>query len=97
VGEASRWRQGRRRRIASVGRGAGDWPRGRGLVVEAREGVGRRRWWGGDDGSSGCGIWWEREREQERACVGRESETAWSDAVSLNRLISDDVSDSCGM
>lgn len=39
----------------------------------------------------------EREREQERACVGRESETAWSDAVSLNRLISDDVSDSCGM
>jgi hypothetical protein len=35
-------------------------------------------------------------RESGRARVGRESETAWSGVVSLNRRMSDDVCGSCG-
>jgi hypothetical protein len=35
-------------------------------------------------------------RESKRARVGRESETAWSGVVSLNRRMSDNVSGRCG-
>jgi hypothetical protein len=39
---------------------------------------------------------WHTAGKREQAHVGRESETVWSSAVSLNRLISDDVSNNYG-
>lgn len=76
-----------RARLLHGGEGGNDEQLRRGT----KSGMGRERARAAGVGGAAYGV-----RESGRARVGRESETAWSGVVSLNRRMSDDVCGSCG-